>query len=142
MKSRSEALEKVFQGLKAEEHRLEQELAETQSREKSLVTELKKVRSALQALGDREKPLDESAKGTMNIARVKEVVLRALSASAPMSLEALKAEVLKAAKAQGCSGTGLHQVLRRVLQDPSFEETSRGYALKGGAGEAASGGQR
>lgn len=129
MKPRSEVVEKAVQDLKAEEQRLEKELGALTDREKALAAELKRVRGAIQALIGKEEPGSGEAKETMTPSLVKDVVLQALKRGM-LPLPRLKEEVLKAAKTKGLSGTGIHQVLRRVLQDKQFQETDQGYTLR------------
>jgi len=129
MKPRSEVVEKAIQDLKAEEQRLEKELGGLADRERALATELKRVRGAIQALVGKEEPSSGEAKGTMTLKLVKETVLRVLK-TGTVPLPRLKEEVLKAAKDRGLSGTGIHQVLRRVLQDEQVQETPQGYTLR------------
>src|SRR5262245_58485761 len=113
--ARSEGIAKAVQGLKDEEHRLEQALEALQAQEKALAVELKRVRSALQTLNDASPSDRPEPKGTMSREMVREIALQSLKASGAVPLPKLKDEVLRQGKARGLSGTGIHRVLLRVL---------------------------
>jgi hypothetical protein len=143
----SSAFEAASQPLLAEEQRLIREVEAISTREEGILLEkkeklheLKHVRTILSALrGDshaQARVMDRDSQGGPTLrSEASRMVEEILSSNAgPMQLTALKARVLEHCHELNIRGTGVGKVLRRVLAEDRFVQSTDGYALRKTAG--------
>ncbi len=125
-------LDSIVTELRNEEEKLSAELQELQARAGELEAAVERVRSALEALGQKPERRPATRKASQKGARkeqVKELVVGVLVEEGPLELDELKQSVEKEAKRQGISRMGLALRLREVLKEDSFIETPAGYRM-------------
>ena len=128
MKQSSQAITSALELLRAEEQRLNAELALLRQGEKGLLLGLGRVQAGIQALeGDAVRgSAQPTQKAGLADAEVMEVVLGSIQDSGAQTQVDLKTKLLQHAKGKGAVGTGLHLALKRVLKDARFAVNGQG----------------
>lgn len=129
MKRPSPGLKTAVESLRAEEQRLEGELAALKLSEKELAAELRRVKAGIHALTG-EPSQGGDARASLTDSQAADLLAEALQQGRPMTIDALKARLMEHVKANDLSGTGVHLVLKRVLKGDRFKETAEGFTLK------------
>ncbi len=124
--SMSTNLSLVLEKLREEESTLAHSVEELDAQHRAAVGDLKRIRSSIAALNG----TPASSKPRLPESKVLAYLQQTLTASAPLSAADLQETLLKHAKAEGHSGTGLHLTLRRLLKRSEFESSDEGYRLK------------
>jgi hypothetical protein len=129
-------LEQVTEALVVEEERLKAELAALEEQGKAVALELRRVQQALGALQGRGragkglgKPEKPSGRG-LTVAEVVPLIESLLKREGPLTETELARRVGEEAKRLGKTGTGLHFLVRKALQEGKrFSESEGGWQL-------------
>ncbi|MCG3132496.1 MAG: hypothetical protein FLDDKLPJ_03346 [Phycisphaerae bacterium] len=117
-------LDVITKQLRAEESRLASEQVELQSRSRDLARELRRVRSALAALGVKVEARRSNAASrnrAMSTADVVEGILASLETRAEIPVAQLRALVQERAKLAGRTLIGFHLRFASAIRDQRFE---------------------
>jgi hypothetical protein len=118
------SLDAIAQQLRAEETRVVTEHAELETRRRELSRELRRVRSALSALGakaDTQRGRGNTRSSAMSTADVIESILQVLSSGDALPTDELRVLVQDRAKSAGRSLIGLHLRFAGALRDERLQ---------------------
>lgn len=104
----------ALQSLREQETLLQAERVTLREKVRETDTRLKQVRSSIKALADVPRPV-------LSDADAEAFVVSRVEAEGQAAKPDLQQALLEHAKSLGCSGTGLHLVLRRVLKSERFD---------------------
>jgi len=134
-KPEAPALDGITQQLRAEESRLVAEQAELDSRCREASRELRRVRSALSALGAKSDPRGrKEASNATSTAEAVEGIMHVLAARDAIPIQELRVLVQQWVKAAGKSLIGFHLRFASALRDQRFEVCDGVCRRSGGAG--------
>ena len=116
--------DEILAKLRKEEASLAHQEEQCKAELRSIRRERKKVRNSISTLSP-----DEPAKEPLPEDEVKEAMVATLEQRAPRSRDLLCRAVVDHAKASGCSGTGVHLVVARLVRSAPFQEDEAGVRL-------------
>jgi hypothetical protein len=120
----------VVEQLRAEQDRLVARERALQSELSMLQRDLKRVRGALAALGEKANTNKAAAKPAATKEDVVVAICQVLSDETVLAHDALRAKVEAALRAAGKSRRGLALRLQEALKDSRFADTPSGYRLR------------
>ena len=117
-------IDEILAKLREEDASLAHQEERCKAELRSIRGERKKLRSSIATLSP-----DKPAKEPLPEGKVKEAMVATLEQRAPLSRDLLCRAVVDHAKASGCSGTGVHLVVARLVRSAPFQEDEAGVRL-------------
>ena len=117
-------IDEILAKLREEDESLARQEEQCKLELRSVRSERLSVRKSIASLSPKN-----PAKESLPEGKVKEAMVATLEQRAPLSRDLLCRAVVDHAKASGCSGTGVHLVVARLLRSAPFQEDEAGVRL-------------